>query len=340
MNITFMIGNGFDLALGLNTKYKDFLNYYLKLPKNDELKSFSSGISPSEPHWSDLEVALGKYTSQFNKDEMRLFQDGLDDLSMQLAKYIQTQQDRVQYTAPDKIVSSLFSSFFSFQNLLPVESKNIILEYLHQHRTENRNINIIDFNYTTILDRCFAFSQEISVPNKTPVTLGKVVHIHGTTEQSLIMGVNDESQISNTDFCSSRRFLMQMVKKEANQALRNNLINTCSSLIDQSQLICIYGMALGSTDRMWWDKVTLWLANHSSCHLIIFSHSDSYSQTLPSGYMDERLRIEDLLLAEKSELFVSQILSRIHIAVNQNPIQLKGLQISAEKNTSDFALAK
>ena len=30
LNITFLIGNGFDIGLGLKTRYKDFYKYYCK----------------------------------------------------------------------------------------------------------------------------------------------------------------------------------------------------------------------------------------------------------------------------------------------------------------------
>lgn len=35
MNVTFLLGNGFDLNLGLSTSYKDFYSYYTKKEPND-----------------------------------------------------------------------------------------------------------------------------------------------------------------------------------------------------------------------------------------------------------------------------------------------------------------
>lgn len=35
MNILYMIGNGFDIHIGLATSYHDFLQYYLKQPLPD-----------------------------------------------------------------------------------------------------------------------------------------------------------------------------------------------------------------------------------------------------------------------------------------------------------------
>ena len=35
MNIVFLIGNGFDLNLGLKTRYRNFYDYYVALPKKN-----------------------------------------------------------------------------------------------------------------------------------------------------------------------------------------------------------------------------------------------------------------------------------------------------------------
>lgn len=38
MKITFLIGNGFDINLGLKTKYSEFLDYYLDSKKLEDIK--------------------------------------------------------------------------------------------------------------------------------------------------------------------------------------------------------------------------------------------------------------------------------------------------------------
>ena len=37
MNIAFVVGNGFDRALGLKTSYYDFLQEYIKIKSDDEI---------------------------------------------------------------------------------------------------------------------------------------------------------------------------------------------------------------------------------------------------------------------------------------------------------------
>ena len=46
MNVTFMIGNGFDLGIGLRTAYSDFYKVYCKTNSKDspEVRKFKSEL--------------------------------------------------------------------------------------------------------------------------------------------------------------------------------------------------------------------------------------------------------------------------------------------------------
>ena len=62
MKLTYIIGNGFDLALGLKTSYKAFYAYYvesLKEKKNAALSWFRDKIQSDKELWSDAEKAFG-----------------------------------------------------------------------------------------------------------------------------------------------------------------------------------------------------------------------------------------------------------------------------------------
>ena len=64
MNITFMIGNGFDRNLGLKTTYSDFIQWYKETPaKTETLKEFREYINDNEELWSAAEEELGRYTA-------------------------------------------------------------------------------------------------------------------------------------------------------------------------------------------------------------------------------------------------------------------------------------
>ena len=99
MNILYLIGNGFDLNLGLKTSYKDFLNYYKALKmdhQKDSILRFISYIEDKkllgDPNWSDIEIQMGQYTETFmTPDSVDVAKDFHDDLVFALSEYIKTQ---------------------------------------------------------------------------------------------------------------------------------------------------------------------------------------------------------------------------------------------------------
>lgn len=58
MNITFLVGNGFDLNLGLRTSYETFYKYYIKKEPHDLIAKF---IKDDYRLWADLELGLGEF---------------------------------------------------------------------------------------------------------------------------------------------------------------------------------------------------------------------------------------------------------------------------------------
>ena len=83
MNTTFLLGNGFDVCLGLKTKYQQFYeNHYAGLPRegvSNALKDFRKEIegyvkgflkkTDDDIDWADLELALGKYSEKLTRPE-------------------------------------------------------------------------------------------------------------------------------------------------------------------------------------------------------------------------------------------------------------------------------
>ena len=85
MNVLYLIGNGFDLRLGLPTHYADFLEYYkrqtpklgagrsqqeetIKMYKERLFSEMAERKKRGEEQWKDLEIALGDFTSAFADD--------------------------------------------------------------------------------------------------------------------------------------------------------------------------------------------------------------------------------------------------------------------------------
>ena len=93
MDITFLVGNGFDLSLGYKTSYEDFYKYYIKQPINPEHEEAISRLKTSikkdrkRKLWSDYEIGLGKFTQDFGTDQADDFVDACMDANQHLHDY-------------------------------------------------------------------------------------------------------------------------------------------------------------------------------------------------------------------------------------------------------------
>ena len=68
MNITFMIGNGFDLHLGMKTRFTDMYEGYIQSPSEDiVIQRFKEDLKESAGEryekWSDFEIAMAAHAN-------------------------------------------------------------------------------------------------------------------------------------------------------------------------------------------------------------------------------------------------------------------------------------
>lgn len=84
--ITFFIGNGFDLNMGLETRYDQFCEYYIQQSPEDFL---AQSMKRDTELWSDVEIALGKITEQVPDGEEDRFGESKDLLEIDLGDYLE-----------------------------------------------------------------------------------------------------------------------------------------------------------------------------------------------------------------------------------------------------------
>ena len=101
MNITFFIGNGFDLNLGLKTGYTDFNNYFIENASEDnffrkwmleERSQCTSGILSENSLWSDLELGIGNHLSSITSDMLPKILQDKSILVRDLNEYLSVEQ--------------------------------------------------------------------------------------------------------------------------------------------------------------------------------------------------------------------------------------------------------
>ena len=316
MHITFMIGNGFDIGLGMKTRYSDFIPIYCLESKNETgiLKDFSEELGANIDKWSCFESQLGKYTCEFtNENKMDMIKQ-ISHFHMKFMSYLQKEEEEVTWDS-DFFKEALLNFYSS---LRPV-SYDCIHNKIRQY--EKTDYNFLNFNYTNTVEEAVKIIPDKNIGTRTignteyKNLIGNVVHIHGSIGEFPIMGLNDESQIENVELRQDRRFKERLIKPAMNARGKYRNVQNAINLLDSSHIICIYGMALGETDGIWWTKVMDRLFEDSSVQLIIFVHMEESIEGNTYLWIDLEDKILDILQKYTGDRSVDGVRNRIHISI-------------------------
>ena len=149
------------------------------------------------------------------------------------------------------------------------------------------------------------------------------------------MGVNDKSQIENESLAEDEEFKSLFVKPEVNFELKTQVERDGKQIIDNSDVICVYGMSLGKTDKLWWKKLVEWLRADAKHQLVIFLYDDKCATKTQFNIINRRTHTSNTL-KEYSEYQADdfdKLKQRIHIAINKNIFEMP-LRIPEKKNES------
>ncbi len=317
MQILYIIGNGFDLNLGLKTSYNHFYEYYKTVESdNVNVQKLKDHISKTYDSWSDLELALGDYTQHLEKtneyDEISI------NIGEELSKYLHLEEKKLEN---DDIDQKRFFEYLSYPErlFLPADREKII-EIKQKWKGHHWNLNIYTLNYTTIIEKIFGENQkDVLLGNHTgnaTIKLGEIKHIHGYLDNDMVIGVNDKSQIKNEAFHDNRDILESIVKSECNKANRNNIDRQFTNKIMSANLICIFGSSIGETDNKWWELIGERLK--SDCHLIIFSKGAEIPPRIRHMQARAERTLRNLFLSKTklSEEEMESIEEKIFIGLN------------------------
>ncbi|MDM8302543.1 AbiH family protein [Collinsella tanakaei] len=291
LRITYLVGNGFDLQAKLPTKPHDIIDAYLQtvgkelsseMLKNGPdsalvqlLSVIQATITNNYELWGDFETALGDKLAEacanagFGSTQ---YAWAIEHFTRHLHAYITKINQRI---AALKITPELEEQFYRstiscMQDQMRGNQRTKMQTILAAHVKDNWSIRYINFNYITLLDRVLLaasrsnkFSRSVSVgyssferrlnPN--------ALHIHGNIADShgIITGVDDASQIVVPGYRDDAEVLDTIVKPRLNMERGDLVENETLQLIAQSNIICIYGMAMGKTDATWWKAIAEWL---------------------------------------------------------------------------------
>jgi hypothetical protein len=325
MNVAFLLGNGFDLQLGLKTRYDSFYEYYRKKPSGNELISqlkehindYLEGKKNNLPdvNWEDLELALGKYTKELKSyEELRTV---YLDINKELMAYLRMQER--QFVKDENILVKLREDFSRPEKYLSINEKRRYDSLIEG----SSNLFLYNLNYTHICE--FIYDKKVPTTNsKGHVTnLGEITHVHGDLDMlNVLMGVNDVSQIANESFREDSRVKRMLVKPSTNNMLDNQKTRRIDNMLNNMKVIVIYGASLGDSDLRWKNRLRDLLKSENYYFLIneyqegfdnIYDQTDAEEQAKESFI--KKLGIDDNIDKYKRCVFVVVTKSMFKIVV-------------------------
>lgn len=325
MEITFLIGNGFDLGVGLKTKYGDFYKKYCveHITDNDNIRNFKKTLLLGKLefaktiNWSDFEKAFGKYSENFPVNKKQLYIECFEDFVANFNTYLEKEESKIDYSNEELIVNTMMNGINTFYHIRQ-EDKNKISS-VYQRIQSGRRYNFISFNYTSVLDNCVKHLKNKFDENRGQA-VGEVMHVHGYVDQNMIIGVNDASQIANTNINNDDNIVHELTKPLQNSDSRTGYDSAATNIINNSDIICIYGMSIGDTDKKWWNLIAKWLASNSIRRLVILTYTKEYNARFPYTQRKVTERITDCFLSHSdlADEIKNDIRNRIYIGANHN----------------------
>lgn len=276
MNITFLIGNGFDLNYGLKTSYQAFYKHYITLPesKGDLL---ATSIMEEPQLWSDLEMGLGELFGKTEAKDLRKFFDSKFRLEDALVNYLKNEQKKFVVKNQEALIAEFKNNVVNFYKDFMEQDQQEYLSFLNG--SGEINYRFVTFNYTNILDGIAArsstnniFSKHICNGTNYNDRIKPVLHIHGTLTEGFILGIDSEKQGSENTFKQYPKYKKLLIKRVTNENLKNNKNATLKNILLDSRYICLYGLSIGETDESWWKQIAEWLRHDQKNRLVIYNH--------------------------------------------------------------------
>lgn len=316
--ITFIIGNGFDLGLGLKTKYFDVYDGYINNPSSSDIvakfkQDLKDNLANDYENWSDFEIGMAKYATEFDSEDQLV--DCVRDFKQYMVAHLKSENqiflDMLKgFTNSLSIINELNRSLeFFYDGLTP----NIINQFRYITKDAEIIRNYITFNYTHSLEALLSIQA-----THYKFIENEPIHIHGRLDRDVVLGIDNINQLKGIKYSLTRKGQRAFVKTLFNEEYDRARIEKAQNTISQSSIICIYGFSLGESDQTWVEALANWLREDSNHHMVIYDYDQ---RTYNTYNYDEIMEVED---AKKSKILNKlgicneTVLDQIHIPVGRD----------------------
>jgi hypothetical protein len=209
-----IIGNGFDLSLGLKTSYKDFIqsDYFISLLYNHNSLALHLYEKQEINNWVDIEKELTEYSKKIQDDKSKVKND-FKELKNALMDYLKEAQE--------KEINQNSKAFEMMKN--EISDADIIY----------------NFNYTNSVFRVAEILEISNIESKHSF-------VHGSIEnKNIIFGVEDRADINDNHIFLKKSAHHNFTESNIIKILHNN---------DEKIDLVIFGHSLGITDSSYFSN--------------------------------------------------------------------------------------
>lgn len=348
MQITFLVGNGFDISAGIDSSYAAFYKWYCELPSRSAvIEKFKNEIKEDIENggetWADFEIGLGKHTGKYTKDTADEFLECYEDAHERIIEFLKEQEGPYDIDLfTDVEIEKGKSGLLNFYHELFPQEQRIFKQMMDADKEDNTVFSFISFNYTEALDTYVA-KLSLSPLTKWAIRGGErkitvrreVIHAHGTKTTFPIIGVNDATQIANPELLEVPHFANVMIKPQSVEAVGQFWHAEAEQRINDSRIVCIWGMSIGASDAKWWRKLIEWLKANERRRIIVFWYTDNPPNGISVFKQLQQIEIVRNKLGSYSDLEEDEwkkLSSRIHVVLNTTQV------LNVTRGTEDDSL--
>ncbi len=280
-----VIGNGFDIALGLRSRYSDYINVISGTTRN--------------AFWPFRDVPTGRYSEcslyrhfydyfQANKDNAGHIR--WIDIEGELLKYVRS---KIGLTIDEDLAREDESSFNMLKmmlqkyisvmpNIEPESPDKNIIRLLKAIKLNGKFDKAYSFNYTNLQNELIRFG-EFETNN-----LPNVVNIHRTPSNenyfNIVLGINEDPSIPKC-----YRFLFKSSQTESTDILQD---------MAKANEVIFYGISFGEIDFIYFKTFFKHIANQSILdpkkHITIFTFGKRSVESIQDSLYAMGVLIQDL----------------------------------------------
>ena len=291
MSKVLVVGNGFDIALGLRSKYSDYINTMAGTNKN--------------AFWPFKEIPKGKYadcslychffkyfhpTENTQNIEDNYYHVKWIDIEGELLKYVQSKFDS---PIDDELAKEDEASFQNLKMMLqkyisvmptiePKSPDKYFLRLLETIKSNGQFDKAYSFNYTDLRDELIRLAKfkESELPS--------VVNVHRTPSDenffNIVLGINEDKRIP-----PSYRFLFKSMQTEPNDMAQDMV---------KADEVILYGLSLGEIDfpyfKSFFDHILHQPILSQKKYITIFTAGQNSVNSIWDSFHNANILIHDL----------------------------------------------